>query len=67
MFFDEDTCLEIFHQIINGMEAVNEVLIHRDIKPDNIFIDNGIFKIADFGLAKIAEEKLDPRLSKGGD
>ncbi|HBP8935686.1 TPA: serine/threonine protein kinase, partial [Escherichia coli] len=64
-FLDEDTCLEIFHQIINGMEAVNEVLIHRDIKPDNIFIDNGIFKIADFGLAKIAEEKTRSKTFKG--
>ncbi|QKG98649.1 serine/threonine protein kinase [Shewanella oneidensis MR-1] len=62
---DEDTCLGIFHQIIDGMEAVNEVLVHRDIKPDNIFIDNGVFKIADFGLAKIAEEKTRSRTFKG--
>lgn len=62
---EEDTCLEIFHQIIDGMETVNEVLVHRDIKPDNIFIDNGIFKIADFGLAKIAEEKTRSKTFKG--
>ncbi|MBX8460232.1 serine/threonine protein kinase [Enterobacter sp. RIT637] len=64
-FLDEDTCLNIFHQIIDGMEAVNEVLIHRDIKPDNIFIDDGVFKIADFGLAKIAEEKTRSKTFKG--
>jgi serine/threonine-protein kinase ULK/ATG1 len=29
-------------------------MIHRDIKPDNILIHNGDFKIADFGLSKIA-------------
>jgi len=62
---DEDACLEIFHQIIDGMEAVNEILVHRDIKPDNIFIDNGVFKIADFGLAKIAEEKTRSKTFKG--
>lgn len=62
---EEDACLGIFHQIIDGMEAVNEVLVHRDIKPDNIFIDNGIFKIADFGLAKIAEEKTRSKTFKG--
>jgi serine/threonine protein kinase len=62
---EEDACLGIFHQIIDGMEAVNEVLIHRDIKPDNIFIDNGVFKIADFGLAKIAEEKTRSKTFKG--
>lgn len=64
-FLEEDTCLEIFQQIIDGMEAVNEVLVHRDIKPDNIFIDNGVFKIADFGLAKIAEEKTRSKTFKG--
>lgn len=47
------------------MEAVNEVLIHRDIKPDNIFISNGVFKIADFGLAKIAQEKTRSKTFKG--
>lgn len=63
--FDESICLEIFHQIINGMEAVNRVLVHRDIKPDNIFLSNGIFKIADFGLAKIAQEKTRSKTFKG--
>lgn len=62
---DEDVCLEIFHQIIDGMEAVNKVLVHRDIKPDNIFISDGVFKVADFGLAKIAQEKTRSRTFKG--
>lgn len=64
-FMDEDVCLEIFHQIIDGMEAVNEVLVHRDIKPDNIFIEQGVFKIADFGLAKVAQEKTRSKTFKG--
>jgi serine/threonine protein kinase len=64
-FMEEGACLEIFHQIINGMEAVNEILVHRDIKPDNIFIEKGVFKIADFGLAKIAEEKTRSKTFKG--
>ena len=64
-FMDEDVCLEIFHQIIDGMEAVNEILVHRDIKPDNIFIKQGVFKIADFGLAKIAQEKTRSKTFKG--
>lgn len=64
-FMDEGICLDIFHQIIDGMEAVNEILVHRDIKPDNIFIEQGIFKIADFGLAKIAQEKTRSKTFKG--
>lgn len=62
---EEDACLEIFHQIIDGMEAVNDVLIHRDIKPDNIFIEKSVCKIADFGLAKIVEDKTRSRTFKG--
>ena len=27
-------------------------IAHRDIKPDNIFIHNGIYKIADFGFCQ---------------
>ncbi|ERL56491.1 serine/threonine-protein kinase [Psychrobacter aquaticus] len=62
---DEQLCLNIFHQIIDGMEAINQVLVHRDIKPDNIFIDNGVFKIADFGLAKIVQDKTRSKTFKG--
>lgn len=62
---DEQSCLNIFHQIIDGMEAINQVLVHRDIKLDNIFIDNGVFKIADFGLAKIIQDKTRSKTFKG--
>lgn len=64
-FLSEEDCLRNFHQIIDGMEAVNNVLVHRDIKPDNIFINNGVFKIADFGLAKVAQDKTRSRTFKG--
>lgn len=44
-----------FRQLIKGLERIHqERLIHRDIKPDNIFIDvnRRLLKIGDFGLAK---------------
>ena len=38
------------------MEAINSILIHRDIKPDNILISDGQMKITDFGLSKIVHD-----------
>lgn len=45
-----------YHQLIDGMEAINSILIHRDIKPDNILINDGQIKITDFGLSKIVHD-----------
>lgn len=51
-----NTGIDIFKQILNGMEYVHSLgIIHRDLKPSNIFICNGnknfTIKIGDFGLA----------------
>ncbi|GGM07328.1 hypothetical protein GCM10010099_24140 [Streptomyces cinereus] len=61
----EDECLGIFYQLIDGIEAINAELVHRDLKPENILIDRGVFKISDFGLAKIAEDKTRTKTFKG--
>jgi serine/threonine protein kinase len=50
--------LEMSWQLINGLEYIHqEGYIHRDLKPDNIFIAEGfIAKIGDCGLGKKYEE-----------
>ena len=48
----------IIIQILEGLRACHEKdIVHRDIKPDNILIDDkNIIKITDFGLARPIED-----------
>jgi serine/threonine protein kinase len=42
-----------FAQILDAFKELNKLnFMHRDIKPSNILVNNGVLKIADFGLAK---------------
>lgn len=50
----------IAHQVAHALEYVHDrKIIHRDIKPRNIFLcANGSVKLGDFGIAKFGESKL---------
>ena len=57
--FSEVEVKEICREILFGLEAAHTAgVIHRDIKPDNIFLlGNGGVKLADFGIARIQHEE----------
>ncbi|MEE8483508.1 MAG: serine/threonine-protein kinase, partial [Nitrospinota bacterium] len=59
-FEDYDQIYDIVRQIADGLDSAHEKgIIHRDIKPANIMMLKGrIPKIADFGLARLADSNL---------
>ena len=52
--------IELFNTICKTVQyAHNNMVIHRDLKPDNILVDkNGVVKILDFGIAKLLQDGL---------
>ena len=53
--------LDLASQVLKGLEAAHEhSIIHRDIKPGNIFLTtDGQAKILDFGVAKLTHAEIE--------
>jgi len=64
-FLPAEELKNMFNQLIDGMEAINAQIIHRDIKPDNILVKDNLLKISDFGLSKIIQEQTRTYTFKG--
>ncbi len=46
---------EVLLQIVKGLEELADI-VHRDLKPANVLFHEGVWKIADFGIARFVEE-----------
>lgn len=63
----EKQVIQLGMDICNALEICEEKkIIHRDIKPDNIFVnDRGDFKLGDFGIARTVEKTMSGMSKKG--
>jgi len=51
----EQITVEILTDIAMGLKEVGGI-IHRDLKPGNVLFHDGIWKLADFGIARFVED-----------
>lgn len=48
----EEEIYSVIYQCLNGYKILfDKKILHQDIKPQNILIRNGFYKLADFGLS----------------
>ena len=62
-----DKALQVARQLCAGLGAAHDRgVLHRDLKPANVLIDGrGRVRIADFGLAALADERRDVNVLAG--
>ncbi len=60
-----ERAIEMMLDVAQGAKAINEKLIHRDIKPDNVLIEGSKLKISDFGISKFVDESTRHYTFKG--
>lgn len=62
--------LKVLREVLLALELVHQRgMVHLDIKPENIFVKNNLYKLGDFGLAhvstKIGEDATIPDVEEG--
>ncbi|KAG0577684.1 hypothetical protein KC19_5G173000 [Ceratodon purpureus] len=56
----EHSLLEIMRQMASALSVMHaKGLVHLDLKPDNIYVLNGVYKLGDFGRATRADRSMD--------
>lgn len=59
-----EEAVAIISQIASGLDSLEGEVVHRDLKPENILFFDGVWCIADFGIARYAEAATDAETHK---
>lgn len=52
-------CLDIYPQIAKALQFTHaKGIAHLDVKPDNIYVKDGVYKLGDFGCATLLDRTL---------
>ncbi|KAL3626025.1 Mitosis inhibitor protein kinase wee1 [Castilleja foliolosa] len=55
----EGEALEAMYQIAKALQFIHRRgIAHLDVKPDNIYVKNGVYKLGDFGCATLIDKSL---------
>nr|KYP71335.1 Wee1-like protein kinase [Cajanus cajan] len=57
--FTEGQVLDALFQVAKALRFIHEKgIAHLDVKPDNIYVKNGVYKLGDFGCATLIDSSL---------
>ena len=59
-----DDTMQVLSGVTRALVAIEERVVHRDIKPDNTLLMNGQWCLADFGISRYAEATTAPDTRK---
>ena len=59
-----DNAVQVLSDVTKALVAMEDRIVHRDIKPDNILLLDGRWCLADFGISRYAEATTAPDTRK---
>lgn len=52
----QEESIKVIHDIAEALDSIQNSVVHRDIKPDNILLSGNVWCLSDFGIARFIEQ-----------